>query len=301
MLDDRAEREFPEGRDIPAEPVGGGERRVQDMRRPAEDGRLIEAVDVLQDERPRPVHQRRVLEARELRDELGDEERIVSRQRGDERRAQGEVVGRGVARRAGPAVAVERLLREDPRPLELQVEDRPPGVLVGYAHQPADDDLVRRVRHPPDHDDHVELEAREPRAADVSLELSGTAGREGPHVDDLVAVGAPIECDRVAGAGCVVNEEHLVRRPRRQGRQALHLLHRDHAVRAVDHGLGGRLRLHRGQRGKGMERDRHLRRCRGRERAQRRDDRPVQDASLLHDVLPRMVTSEAVGFSPTSP
>ena len=224
----------------------------------------------------------------------------MSRQRGDERRTQREVVGGGVTRRAGPAVAVERFLREYSRALELQAEEAPLSLLVRDAHQPADDVLVRRARHPPDHDDHVELEAGEPPAIDACRERGG-AGREGPDVDDVVAVRTRIERNRVTGPRRVVNEEHFVRCRRRQGRKALHVRHIDHGMRGVDDGRCGRFRLHRGQCGKGMERNRHLlrRRC-AQEHAKRCHDRPVQVASLLHDTSSSDRPGDRLWFSPPS-
>jgi hypothetical protein len=60
------------------------------------------------------AHQPRVLEVLlEVRVELGDEERVVLRQRGDEHRVDREVVLFAVAAAAGPAVAVEGLGEEE--------------------------------------------------------------------------------------------------------------------------------------------------------------------------------------------
>ncbi len=78
---------------------------------------VVEAVLVLQDQR-KLAHQARVLEVPgERRDGLGDEQRVVGRQRRDEGRREAEVVLGPVAGAAGPAVALEGLVEEDLAPL----------------------------------------------------------------------------------------------------------------------------------------------------------------------------------------
>jgi hypothetical protein len=78
--------------------------------------RSAEAVEILQDQPERP-HQLRTFQLRQRRIELGDEQRIVVRQRGDEVRVNHEVVARGMTCSAGAAVPVERLLEEELRSL----------------------------------------------------------------------------------------------------------------------------------------------------------------------------------------
>src|SRR5206468_6030403 len=74
---------------------------------------IAEAVGILEDQ-AELAHQPRVLEVLlEGRGELGDEERVVLRQRGDEHRVDREVVLFAVAAAARPAVAVEGLGEEE--------------------------------------------------------------------------------------------------------------------------------------------------------------------------------------------
>jgi hypothetical protein len=74
---------------------------------------VVEAVEVLQDQ-PEAPHERRILEALgEGGLGLGDEERVVGRERGDEARVDREVVLGAMAGAAGAAVAGEGLLEED--------------------------------------------------------------------------------------------------------------------------------------------------------------------------------------------
>jgi hypothetical protein len=73
---------------------------------------VVEAVEVLEDQ-AELAHEPRVLEVLpEVRVELGDKERVVLRQRGNERGVDREVSFLPVAAPAGAAVAVEGLIEE---------------------------------------------------------------------------------------------------------------------------------------------------------------------------------------------
>ena len=74
--------------------------------------RWIESVCVDEDQ-PEPAQQIRILERCQRRIRLGHEERIARRQRGNELRIDGEVVGLDVARPAGPSVALECLVQKE--------------------------------------------------------------------------------------------------------------------------------------------------------------------------------------------
>ena len=82
------------------------------MRDASQDARLVEAVQVLEDQ-PELPEQSRVLEPGEGRIELRHEQRVIGRQGRDEGRIQGEVVLGRVAGPAGPSVATEGLVEED--------------------------------------------------------------------------------------------------------------------------------------------------------------------------------------------
>jgi hypothetical protein len=148
MLSDRAERELAKRavsrRPVPRPPrpverrdlaaARAVEVRRSDRQRLREDVRnpahrelvlqVVEAVHVL-DDQPELAHQDRVLEVlREVRVRLRHEEGIIRRKGGDELRIDREVVGRAVARAAGPAVPVECLLEEQDLALGHEVADR---------------------------------------------------------------------------------------------------------------------------------------------------------------------------------
>ena len=81
-----------------------------------ESSRWVESVCVDEDQ-SEPPHQIRVLERRQRRIGLGHEQRIAGRQGGNELRIDGEVVALDVTRPAGPSVAIERLVQEEPAAL----------------------------------------------------------------------------------------------------------------------------------------------------------------------------------------
>ena len=126
VLDDGAGREGPE-RSIAgsavSRPPGAGPRGAlhrgpesQHVRDPPHDElvfEVVEPVQVLLDQ-PELTHERRVLEVLlQGRVEFGDEEGIVLRERGDERRIDGEVVLRRMAGSARSPVAGEGLVEEE--------------------------------------------------------------------------------------------------------------------------------------------------------------------------------------------
>src|SRR5712691_664983 len=126
MLNDRADCEGPE-RSIAWSPVsrppGAGTAgavhrgpETEHVRDPPHDElvlEIVEAIQVLEDE-PELPHQRRVLEVLlQVRVELGDEQGIVLRERGDECRIEGEVVLLRMAGATRAPVAGERLVEEE--------------------------------------------------------------------------------------------------------------------------------------------------------------------------------------------
>jgi len=94
---------------------GHGRRQCERVRHPAQGEDVLEIgepVEIL-DDQPELAHQPRILEIlRQIRITLGDEQRIVVRQRGDECRIDGEVVLLAVTGTTGPAVTVESLVEE---------------------------------------------------------------------------------------------------------------------------------------------------------------------------------------------
>ena len=90
------------------------------MRHPPHDELVLEIVEAVQifENQPELAHQRGIFEVLlQVRVELGDEQGIVLRERGDECRIDGEVVFRRMAGAAGTPVARERLVEEQVPPL----------------------------------------------------------------------------------------------------------------------------------------------------------------------------------------
>src|SRR3989475_2767984 len=130
MLNHRAGREGPE-RPVPRRPVARppGARptralhrgpETEGVRHPPHDELVLEIVEAIQifENQPELAHQRGILEVLlQVRVELGDEQGIVLRERGDECRIDGEVVFRRMAGAAGTPVAGERLVEEQVSPL----------------------------------------------------------------------------------------------------------------------------------------------------------------------------------------
>jgi len=94
--------------------VAGWRERLahpQHVRHASEDAGLVEPVEIFRDQ-PEPSQQAGVLELVQRRLELGHEQRIVGRERGDELRVDGVVVLVAMAGAAGPPVAAKGLFEE---------------------------------------------------------------------------------------------------------------------------------------------------------------------------------------------
>ena len=154
---------------------GGADARVrpdglahaQRVRHAAQHARLVEAVEILEDQ-AEAAHQVRVLELAQGRVELGHEQRVAPRQLGDERRIDGEVVVGRMAGGAGPAVAAEGLVLEQAPAALDQVRLADAAQALARLDQPQDRriDLLmgqRRVRAGRDRTGH-ERKRAEPRS-----------------------------------------------------------------------------------------------------------------------------------------
>ncbi len=134
MLDDGAEGELSDGpttrgsvaappHAMIGRPVGERNARVlrperrlhgEGVRHPAQDGRVAEAVGVFLNQALLAKH-RRIFEARQVGIGLGDEQRIVRGERGNELRIDREVIFGAVTGAARAAVAGKRFLEEELR------------------------------------------------------------------------------------------------------------------------------------------------------------------------------------------